>query len=94
MAGPLLLLQVGAHGSGAALPPVDEQVVGLKVVTPGQGTLELSPYQQPDLFRMAKVGLGALGVVSEVTLQCVPAHRLLERTFTTSLKEVKKNHSR
>lgn len=28
--------QVGAHGTGAAIPPVDETVVGLTLVTPGQ----------------------------------------------------------
>ena len=35
-------VQVGAHGTGAAIPPVDEQVVSMKLVTPAQGTLELS----------------------------------------------------
>ena len=34
--------QVSAHGTGASIPPVDEQVVGLTVVTPGRGTLCLS----------------------------------------------------
>ena len=34
--------QVSAHGTGAAIPPVDEQVVALKLVTPALGTLELS----------------------------------------------------
>ena len=32
----------------------------------------------------AQVGLGALGVVAELTLQCVPAHDLLEHTYTAS----------
>ncbi len=32
------------------------------------------------------MGLGALGVVAEVTLQCVPAHQLLEHTFVTTAK--------
>lgn len=35
-------MQVSAHGTGAGLPPVDEQVVALKLVTPGEGTLNLS----------------------------------------------------
>jgi len=34
--------QVGSHGSGATIPPVDEQVVSMKLVTPAQGCLELS----------------------------------------------------
>ena len=34
--------QVGAHGTGATIPPVDEQVVAMKLVTPALGTLHLS----------------------------------------------------
>ena len=34
--------QVGSHGSGATIPPVDEQVVSMKLVTPARGSLELS----------------------------------------------------
>lgn len=34
--------QVGSHGSGATIPPVDEQVVSMKMVTPAKGCLELS----------------------------------------------------
>ena len=83
--------QVSAHGTGATVPPVDMQVVSLKLVTPGEGTLVLRP-SDGDRFHMAKVGLGALGVVSEVTLQCVDAHRLLERTFVVTREEVRKNH--
>ena len=51
----LLTAQVGAHGTGAAIPPVDEQVVAMKLVTPNLGTIELSHKQNPWLFRMAKV---------------------------------------
>ena len=38
--------------------------------------LECSAHQHPDVFEAARVGLGALGVVTEVELQCVPAFRL------------------
>ncbi|PSC76820.1 L-galactono-1,4-lactone dehydrogenase isoform A [Micractinium conductrix] len=85
--------QVSAHGTGAAFPPVDEQVVALKLVTPALGTIELSEAQDPELFALAKVGLGCLGVAAEVTLQCVPAHRLVERTAVSSLREVRKRHA-
>lgn len=75
-------VQVGAHGTGAAIPPVDMTVVRLKLHTPALGAMELSESSNPRLFRLAKVGLGLLGVVSEVTLQCVDAHRLIQHTFT------------
>jgi hypothetical protein len=59
-------------------------VVSMKLVTPAMGTLELSADKQPELFSLAKVALGSLGVVAEVTLQCVPAHRLVERTWVAT----------
>ncbi|KAJ1473245.1 hypothetical protein T484DRAFT_1637252, partial [Baffinella frigidus] len=82
-------IQVSAHGSGAALPPVDEQVVGLTLVTPGQGTLRLHKDDEEDqeLMGMCRVGLGALGVVADVTLQCVPYHTLVERTWVSTEAE-------
>ena len=61
-------------------------MVSMELVTPGGGTLELSRAEDPWLFRMARVGLGALGIISEVTLQLVPAHQLLEHTFIMSSK--------
>lgn len=73
------------------MPPVDEQVVSLKLVTPGKGTMDLTP-ESGELFYLARCGLGALGVVAEVELQCVPAHKLLEKTTVTNMKQVKKNH--
>lgn len=85
-------IQVGAHGTGARIPPVDEQVVSFALVTPGRGTLEVSAESDPELFLFARCGLGALGVVAEVTLQCVPAHRLLEETFLSDATSVRRNH--
>ncbi|CAI5507046.1 unnamed protein product [Closterium sp. Naga37s-1] len=86
-------IQVGAHGTGAGIPPVDEQVVAIKLVTPGRGTLHLTPEADPDLFFLARCGLGALGVVGEVELQAVPAHRLREETFVTTKEEIKRHHA-
>jgi len=166
--------QVSAHGTGATIPPVDEQVVSLRMVTPGkvrvltqpsttttkpnqtttklhhnqssrtnpnqtttkpqpqpsttatkpiqtttkphhrtmhnqtttehnhtkpnthhdrpQGTLELSADNDPELFRLARVSLGMLGVVTELTLQAVPLRQLVERTFTATAAEVEQSH--
>ncbi|KAH7557173.1 hypothetical protein JRO89_XS11G0066000 [Xanthoceras sorbifolium] len=54
------ILQVGAHGTGAKLPPIDEQVISMKLVTPAKGTIELSKEKDPELFYLARCGLGAL----------------------------------
>ncbi|KAF9664625.1 hypothetical protein SADUNF_Sadunf16G0037800 [Salix dunnii] len=86
------IVQVGAHGTGARLPPIDEQVVSMKLVTPAKGTIEISKEKDPELFYLARVGLGGLGVVAEVTLQCVERQELVEHTFISNMKDIKKNH--
>jgi L-galactono-1,4-lactone dehydrogenase len=82
---------VSAHGTGACIPSVDQSVVALKVVTPGKGTLQLSNTEHPELFRLVRVGLGGLGIVTELTLQCVPNHKLVEKTWTATREEAKRN---
>lgn len=56
----------------------------MRLVSPALGTIDLSASHDARLFDLAKVGLGLLGVVSELTLQCVPAHELIEHTFVTT----------
>ncbi|KAK1551958.1 hypothetical protein Q3G72_007983 [Acer saccharum] len=88
------ILQVGAHGTGAKLPPIDEQVISMKLVTPAKGTIELSKEKDPELFYLARCGLGGLGVVADVTLQCVERQELVEHTALSNIKEIKKNHKK
>jgi len=83
-------VQIGAHGTGAKIAPVDEFVTSLKMVTPERGVIELSP-SDGEMFHLAKVGLGCLGIVSEITMKCIPAHNLLEHTYVVTREEAKKN---
>ncbi|XP_056158309.1 L-galactono-1,4-lactone dehydrogenase, mitochondrial isoform X3 [Syzygium oleosum] len=87
------IVQVGAHGTGARLPPIDEQVISMKLVTPAKGTIEVSKEKDPELFYLARCGLGGLGVVAEVTLQCVDRQELVEHTTVSTMQEIKKNHN-
>lgn len=88
------ICQAGCHGTGANIPPIDDQIVEMEVVTPAKGRLVLSATQNPELFALAKCGLGALGVVTKVTLQCVPMHRLAEKTVVMTLDEIRPHHTR
>lgn len=84
--------QVAAHGTGCSLPTVDDMILRMKLATATEGLLTLSNTSNPKLFGMAKVGLGVLGVVTELTLQCVDRHELLEHSFAVSLKDIAKQH--
>ena len=69
-------ISTATHGTGARLGNISAQVTELTLVLADGSTVVCSREHEPDLFRAARVGLGALGVIVEVTLQCVPAFTL------------------
>ena len=66
----------GTHGTGAKLRNISSQVVGMELVLGDGSVRELSADGDPDLLRAARVGVGALGAISALTLRCVPAFTL------------------
>jgi L-galactono-1,4-lactone dehydrogenase len=86
--------QIGAHGTGKRIAPVDYYVTKLKIVTPGMGTVEFTREKDGRLFEIARLALGCLGVVVEITMECVPAHKLLEHTYVLTRKEVAANKTK
>ncbi len=69
-------ISTGTHGTGAALGGIATQVTGLELVLADGSAVCCSASERPDLFSAARVSVGALGVLSSVTLQCVPAFTL------------------
>ena len=69
-------LATGTHGTGARFGGLATQVRGLELVTPAGEVLACDPQRSPEVFSAARIGLGALGVVTSVTLQTVPAFAL------------------
>ncbi|MGX5655835.1 D-arabinono-1,4-lactone oxidase [Geodermatophilus nigrescens] len=69
-------LSTGTHGTGARFGGLATQVRALELVTADGEVLRCSPGEHPDVLSAARVGLGALGVLSTVTLQAVPAFAL------------------
>ena len=69
-------ISTATHGTGARLRNISSQVVELTLVLADGSTLVCSPQRDAEMFRAARVGLGALGIVAEVVLQCVPAFTL------------------
>ncbi len=69
-------ISTATHGTGATLRNISSQVSELTLVLADGSTLVCSPERDPDVFRAACVGLGALGVIADVTLRCVPAFTL------------------
>ncbi|GAA1761809.1 D-arabinono-1,4-lactone oxidase [Luedemannella helvata] len=81
-------LATGTHGTGAAYGCLSTFVEALELVTADGAILRCSATEHPDVFAAARVGVGAVGVVTEVTLRCVPAFILRARERPTALADV------
>lgn len=77
-------LATGTHGTGKTMMALHGGATALRLVTPSGDVVACSRDQNPDLFHAARVGLGAFGIVTEVTLQNAPLRRLRK---TTSIVE-------
>ncbi|GAA1139738.1 D-arabinono-1,4-lactone oxidase [Ornithinicoccus hortensis] len=65
-------VSTGTHGTGLGFGGLATQVVGLRLVDGRGDVVVIDAEHRPDLLPAAALGLGALGVITEITLQCVP----------------------
>ncbi|MDR2294661.1 MAG: FAD-binding protein [Microbacterium sp.] len=81
-------ISTGTHGTGAGFGGLATQVVGVTVITASGEFLRIDEENQPELLGAFALGLGALGILVEVTLQCVPAFVLHALERPEPLEEV------
>lgn len=79
-------VSTGTHGTGCGAPGLPATVVGLQLVTAEGSVLSCSPTSHPEVFEAARLGIGALGIITKMTIRCVPAFALRaeERPWTLS----------
>jgi len=66
-------ISTGTHGTGSGFGGIAAQVVGATLITAAGEFLHADETQNAELLPAVALGLGALGILVEVTLQCVPA---------------------
>ncbi len=64
------------HGTGWHFGNISSRIVGLRLIDADGKVVVATPEENADVLAAARVGIGALGVVSTVTLQAVKAFRL------------------
>ncbi|HWE54095.1 MAG TPA: D-arabinono-1,4-lactone oxidase [Acidimicrobiales bacterium] len=69
-------ISTGTHGTGESFGGIATQVVGLELVLADGSIVTCSATERPELWSAARVGLGALGIITKVTLSCVPLFSL------------------
>jgi hypothetical protein len=81
-------IQTGTHGTGRDLGGIAAQVTALEMVLADGSIVSCSADREADLFQAARIGLGALGVLTAVTLRVVPAFLLTAREEPMAWAEV------
>ncbi|MFD0775369.1 D-arabinono-1,4-lactone oxidase, partial [Streptomonospora algeriensis] len=81
-------VQTGTHGTGRDSGGLADQVCAMELVLADGSVVECSPERESALFAAARVGLGAFGVVTALTLRVRPAFLLRAREEPMRLEEV------
>lgn len=76
------------HGSSTRHGLLSQSVLGLKIMLADGRTMSCSAEENIELFRAALVSLGALGIITEVTYQAVPAFDIEWQQSLHSLDEI------
>jgi len=69
-------VSTGTHGTGSKLGNLSTAVVGARVVAADGTVIDCDAERDADVFEAARLGIGAAGMLSTLTLQCVPAYNL------------------
>lgn len=77
----------GVHGTGIGLQCLSGSVLRARLITV-DGTIREIGAEDTDLLRAARISLGMLGVISEVTVATLPAYNLHERSFFCTPEEL------
>jgi FAD-linked oxidoreductase len=80
--------QTGTHGTGRDAAGLAAQIAALELVLADGSIVACSPDERPDLFDAARVGVGALGIVTAITWRTVPAFLLRAREEPMTWDEV------
>jgi L-gulono-1,4-lactone dehydrogenase len=76
------------HGTGIRLQNISAGIVSMELVLADGSVVEVSEQDDPDALRAARVSLGALGIVTAITLRTVPAFNLHAVNSSRPLFEV------
>ncbi|MGW0208755.1 D-arabinono-1,4-lactone oxidase [Streptomyces sp. NPDC003233] len=78
----------GTHGTGRESASIAAQITALELVTADGSVLTCSEKENPEVFAAARIGLGALGIVTAITFAVEPIFLLTAREEPMPLDRV------
>jgi alditol oxidase len=85
-------ITTATHGSGVKNGNLSSAVRGLEIVIADGSVVELSREKDGENFLGAVVGLGALGIITKVTLAIQPTYDVIQRVFVNMPMASLKDH--
>ena len=85
-------ITTATHGSGVKNGNLSTQVRGLEIVIADGSVVQFSRKKDGDNFDAVVVGLGALGVITQVTLAVQPTYQVRQQVFVKMPLEQLKEH--
>jgi L-gulono-1,4-lactone dehydrogenase len=80
-------VSTSTHGTGARAQALANAVAAVELVTADSGLVAVSSASDPELMRALRVSLGSLGVVTKLTIRCIPAFTLERHDHPLPLAE-------
>jgi len=71
----------GTHGTGGLVASLSAQLAGLELVTGNGEVVRASETENPDVFAVARIGLGAVGILTTLTFRVEPTFTLEAHEF-------------
>ena len=80
----------GTHGTGLTLQCLSAYITALRLITASGEVMDIDA-SDPDLFDAARVNVGALGVVTQITMQNRESYHLKKREWTAPTEDMLAN---
>ncbi len=81
-------ISTGTHGTGITFGSLSTQILSISFINGLGEKVTCSKEQNHELFKAAQVSLGTLGIITELTIQCVPSYKLELIIDKTTLEDV------
>ena len=86
------VVSTGTHGTGVALGSMSTQILSFRIVLSSGEIRHVSKHSKSkedrDLFTAGRVGLGCLGVITQITFRVIPLFRLRLSTISIDLDDL------
>jgi FAD-linked oxidoreductase len=77
----------GTHGTGTAFGNLSSEITGFRLVTADGQLLDCNKEENTEVFAAGRISLGALGIITQISFNVVPAYKLEYTSTAESFEE-------